>query len=191
MTHSMIDAVKKSEGTRAEQNAPNPVDAPDVPNAPAVCEARDGAAKSAENNLYILDGAEAAGPLANAVRTPDYFVIKDGEEFAGTHLLVDLWGVKILGDADFARETLINAARAAGATVLHSHIHDFGNGGCSGVVVLAESHLSIHTWPERNFIAIDAFMCGLCDAHKILPVLQDAFQPESMHVDTHRRGRTG
>ena len=75
------------------------------------------------------------------------------------------------------------------ATILHSHFHHFTpNGGVSGVVVLAESHISIHTWPERNFAAVDVFMCGACDPHKVIPFLQAAFGPESIMLDEQKRG---
>ncbi|HLJ04876.1 MAG TPA: adenosylmethionine decarboxylase, partial [Acetobacteraceae bacterium] len=91
----------------------------------------------------------------------DYFVQKDGVKFAGTHLLLDLWGASNLTDPELIDRALRDAAEAANATILHSHFHHFGpDGGVSGVVVLAESHISIHTWPERDFAAVDIFMCG-------------------------------
>ena len=120
----------------------------------------------------------------------DYFVEKDGVKFAGMHLLVDLWGATNLDDPDHIDRALRNAAEAAGATILHGHFHHFSpNGGVSGVLVLAESHISIHTWPERNFAAIDIFMCGACDPHDGLPALKAAFNPKSMNLDEQRRGK--
>ena len=99
----------------------------------------------------------------------DYFVEKDGVKFAGTHLLLDFWGARNLIDPEAIGRSLCNAAEAANATVLHSHFHHFGpDGGVSGVLVLAESHISIHTWPERNFAAVDIFMCGACDPYRTL-----------------------
>jgi len=119
----------------------------------------------------------------------DYFVEKDGVKFAGMHLLVDLWGASNLTDPATIDHALRKAAEAAGATILHSHFHHFGpDGGVSGVLVLAESHISIHTWPERDFAAIDIFMCGACDPYQSLPVLKDAFQAASMKLDEQRRG---
>ena len=119
----------------------------------------------------------------------DYFVEKNGMKFAGTHLLVDLWGATNLCDPEHIDRALREAAETAGATILHSHFHHFSpNGGVSGVVVLAESHISIHTWPERDFAAIDLFMCGACDPHKSIPVLQDAFKPSEVVLDEQRRG---
>ena len=120
----------------------------------------------------------------------DYFVERDGMKFAGTHLLVDLWGATNLADPSLIDAALRDAAIRAGATILHSHFHHFTpNGGVSGVVVLAESHISIHTWPERNFAAVDIFMCGACDPHDAVPVLRNAFLPERVVLDEQRRGR--
>ncbi|MGA9865046.1 MAG: adenosylmethionine decarboxylase [Acetobacteraceae bacterium] len=119
----------------------------------------------------------------------DYFVEKDGQRFAGMHLLVDLWGAHGLSDPDHIDRALREAAEAAGATILHSHFHHFGpDGGVSGVVVLAESHISIHTWPERDFAAIDIFMCGACDPYLSVPVLRAAFRPASVELSEQRRG---
>jgi len=121
----------------------------------------------------------------------DYFVEKDGVRFAGTHLLVDLWGASNLGDPAHIDAALREAALAAGATILHSHFHHFSpNGGVSGVVVLAESHISIHTWPERNFAAVDIFMCGCCNPYESIPVLRAAFTPERVKLGEQRRGLT-
>lgn len=122
----------------------------------------------------------------------DYFVEKNGVKFAGTHLLVDLWGAKNLTDPELIDRACRDAALAANATVLHSHFHHFSpDGGVSGVVVLAESHISIHTWPEREFAAVDIFMCGGCDPYRSLPVLKAAFAPESIHLGEQRRGLIG
>jgi S-adenosylmethionine decarboxylase len=122
----------------------------------------------------------------------DYFVEKDGVKFAGMHLLVDLWGARELTDPAAIDQALRAAAEAANATILHSHFHHFGpDGGVSGVLVLAESHISIHTWPERAFAAIDIFMCGACDPYQSLPVLKAAFQPTSVVLGEQRRGLIG
>ena len=120
----------------------------------------------------------------------DYFIEKDGVRFAGTHLLIDLWQAHNLSDPVHIDSALRAAAVRAGATILHSHFHHFSpNAGVSGVVVLAESHISIHTWPERQFAALDIFMCGNCNPHDSIPVLQDAFTPGRIDCDERRRGR--
>jgi S-adenosylmethionine decarboxylase len=119
----------------------------------------------------------------------DYFVEKDGVVFAGSHILVDLWGARNLDDQDVIERALRTAAAACGATLLHIHLHRFtDSGGVSGVAVLAESHISVHTWPERDFAAFDVFMCGKCDPTDALPVLRDFFAPTDMQIDSNRRG---
>ena len=131
------------------------------------------------------ENQSAVGPEAQK----DYFVEKDGVKFAGTHLLVDLWGASNLTDPARIDAALRDAADAARATILHGHFHHFGpDGGVSGVLVLAESHISIHTWPERDFAAIDIFMCGACNPYDALPVLKGAFQPRSITLGEQRRG---
>ena len=131
-----------------------------------------------------------AGPAHEGEARKDYFVQRDGISFAGMHLLVDLWGASNLNDSGLIDCALRAAALKAGATILHSHFHTFTpNGGVSGVVVLAESHITIHTWPERGYAAVDIFMCGSCDPHDAVPVLRAAFQPERVDVDEQQRGR--
>ena len=119
----------------------------------------------------------------------DYTVEKDGLRFAATHVLVEFWGARHLDDVDVIEDAIRSAAETAGAAVLHIHLHRFSStGGVSGVAVLAESHISIHTWPERDFAAIDIFMCGACDPYKAVPVLRRALAPTSMQISEHKRG---
>lgn len=119
----------------------------------------------------------------------DYFTERDGVRYAGLHLLVDLWEAQQLNDCAGIEAALRDAARAANATVLHGHFHVFTpHGGVTGVLLLAESHISIHTWPERQFAAIDMFMCASCDPRDGLPALQRFFQPGRMIVQDIRRG---
>lgn len=81
----------------------------------------------------------------------------------GNHALLDLYGcdAALLADTSALQALLQRAADAAGATTLAAHFHHFGDGmGVTGVLLLAESHLSIHTWPEHGFAALDVFLCG-------------------------------
>jgi S-adenosylmethionine decarboxylase len=101
---------------------------------------------------------------------------------AGTHLLADFEGVApaLLLDAAVIEDALRQAALAAGARILHGHFHTFGaGGGVTGVLLLAESHISIHTWPEDGFAALDIFMCGAAQ-----PALALA------HIEAAMKGRT-
>jgi len=120
----------------------------------------------------------------------DKFVELDGERFAGLHLLLELWGAQRLDDEDFIEATLRRAAEAAQATVLDIRLHKFlSSGGVTGVALLAESHISIHTWPERAYAAVDIFMCGDCDAYQAVPALEQAFEPGRLEISENRRGR--
>jgi S-adenosylmethionine decarboxylase len=118
----------------------------------------------------------------------DYFVEKDGLTFAGTHLIIDLWDAEGLNEPALIEATLRDCADVAGATVLHFHIHAFEPDGLSGVLVLAESHISFHSWPERNFMALDIFMCGQTDPYKTIPVLKKAFRPKTLQLNEIKRG---
>lgn len=120
----------------------------------------------------------------------DLFIEKDGVRFAGTHLIIDCWGASQLDDINHIEATLREAVDVTGATLLHIHLHHFTpNGGVSGVAVLAESHISIHTWPERDYAALDIFMCGETQPEKAIDVFEKAFQAETLNVTTHLRGR--
>jgi len=108
---------------------------------------------------------------------------------AGLHLLVDFEGCHGLDDAALIEAALCEAAAACGATLLSVHLHRFGEGaGVTGVALLAESHISIHTWPERGFAALDIFMCGRCDPRLALPVLERRLAPSASRVSAHPRG---
>jgi len=119
----------------------------------------------------------------------DFFIHRDGQTYAGTHLIIDLWDARRLDDPDHIEHSLIRAAEAAGATVLSSDFHIFTpNNGVSGVIVLSESHISIHTWPERDFAAVDVFMCGAAQPMKTIGMLKAAFSPERIGLQEIKRG---
>jgi S-adenosylmethionine decarboxylase len=80
----------------------------------------------------------------------------------GKHLLVELHGCdpEALKSIDLIRDAMVMAAKAANATIVGVSFHEFSPFGVSGVVVIAESHLSVHTWPEHRYAAVDVFTCG-------------------------------
>jgi S-adenosylmethionine decarboxylase len=119
----------------------------------------------------------------------DHFIQRDGLLFAGTHLIVDLWHASNLDDLQVVDQALRDAVARAGATLLNIDLHHFTpNGGISGVAVLAESHISIHTWPEISYAAVDIFMCGAAQPHKAIEVLKDVFTPGLVTLAEHKRG---
>ncbi|MDA0997873.1 MAG: adenosylmethionine decarboxylase [Proteobacteria bacterium] len=120
----------------------------------------------------------------------DFFQVRDGVKFAGTHLIIDVYGGSRLDDLDHVEAALRKAVTAADATLLHIHLHHFTpNGGISGVAVLAESHISIHTWPECGYAALDVFMCGAANPHATIEILREAFEPDRIALEEHLRGR--
>lgn len=121
----------------------------------------------------------------------DHFITRNGLSYAGHHFIIDFWDAKHLDNRDAIEAALINAVEAAGATLLHIHLHTFEEGGgVSGVAVLSESHISVHTWPERRYAAFDIFMCGDAQPKKALEALRAVFEPERIVLAEHKRGIT-
>jgi S-adenosylmethionine decarboxylase len=119
----------------------------------------------------------------------DFFVEKDGERLAGIHLLLDMWNARNLENPQKIELAFRAAAKAAGATVLSVFHHSFSpSGGISCIAALAESHISVHTWPERDFAAIDIFMCGTCDPYLAASTLRRFFAPSSVEMTEQKRG---
>lgn len=107
----------------------------------------------------------------------------------GLHLMIDLWECTHLQDMARIEASMRQTASVCGATVLEVKLHSFGaNAGITGVAILAESHISIHTWPETGYAAIDVFMCGNCDPRKAIPVFEMAFEAKRIQVTQHKRG---
>ena len=113
------------------------------------------------------------------------------------HLLVEYWDCApaALREVETLEALLHRAAQVAGAHVLESVFHRFGAGGVSGVLVVAESHLSIHTWPEQGYAAVDFYTCGDTDtlaAHEVLLLGLGAGRHERLLVRRGMQdGRTG
>ncbi len=113
----------------------------------------------------------------------------DPEFQPGLHVLMDFYGAKFLTDQNGLEHALNIAAEAAGARIIDSKFHGFpGRAGVTGVVLLAESHISIHTWPELNYAAIDIFMCGSADAMLAAASLKEQLEPVKSRVTPVARG---
>ncbi|HLP29726.1 MAG TPA: adenosylmethionine decarboxylase [Geothrix sp.] len=95
----------------------------------------------------------------------------------GHHLLAEFTGCDPAALSDLERVTsaMLQAAEASGATIVTHSFHHFSPYGVSGAVIIAESHLAIHTWPEHGFAAVDFFSCGEVDMDRGLAVLKAAF----------------
>ncbi|MFQ5584548.1 MAG: adenosylmethionine decarboxylase, partial [Calditrichia bacterium] len=98
----------------------------------------------------------------NVIASPPQLERKNRVEALGRHFLVELGecNIDILNDLRKIEDILVTAAKKAKATIVESRFHQFNPFGISGVVVIAESHLTIHTWPEHGYAAVDIFTCG-------------------------------
>lgn len=118
----------------------------------------------------------------------DHFIRRDGEVFAGTHLIIEVVNGHGLDEEDRIQQVFRDCVDTCGATLLHIHTHKFSPQGVSGVAVLAESHISVHTWPEIGYGAFDVFMCGDAQPWKAVDVLKAAFGTADVRVKELRRG---
>jgi len=120
--------------------------------------------------------------VSNSTRIPQHL---------GTHVIADLYGASALDDMRVIQQCMVRCAKESGATLLRLHLQPFDvHGGITGVAVLAESHISIHTWPEHRYAAVDAFMCGTARPQACLEILRETFRPEHCVVQELQRGAT-
>src|SRR3569833_3342805 len=123
---------------------------------------------------------------ANEDQQKDHFITRNGLTYACSHLIIDLWEAEGRGDRDRIEQALIDAVKEAGATLLHIHLHTFTDGGgISGVAVLAESHISIHTRPKKRNTTKDENKNNNTQPHKAMDVFKRAFKSRP-----HRGRRT-
>ena len=110
----------------------------------------------------------------------------------GNHFLVELYDCNsnLIADIEYVRKTMLEAAKVSQATIVAQVFHEFNPQGLSGVVVIAESHIAIHSWPEFNCASVDIFSCG----SKMLPelainYLQKAFEAKNISTQKLTRGK--
>lgn len=132
------------------------------------------------------DLAVRAGARAAIEDTPGD---RDASRHAGRHLMIDLFGARRLDDITHVERTLKDCVEAAGGTLLHLHVHPLQpTGGVTGVAVLKESHIAIHSWPESGYAALDIFMSGSADPTRAIPVLRQAFSAAEVRITAQLRG---
>ncbi len=109
----------------------------------------------------------------------------------GRHVAMDAWGVKFehLNDVDSLKEHMIQAAKACGATILSTQAQKFDPQGVTVLVMLSESHLSIHTYPEKGFAALDCYTCGYTvDPMVAIQYMLDVLKPTRTDSKVLKRG---
>ncbi len=111
-------------------------------------------------------------------------------EHLGRHVIIELWGCNdAINDADRVKSAMLDAVKAANATLLNIYVHTFSPQGVTGVAVLSESHLSIHTWPEHGYVAADVFTCGeTTEPQAAAAVLHAAFAATHADIKELTRG---
>ena len=109
----------------------------------------------------------------------------------GTHLLADFYGIAAerLNDVNLLRACLQDAACCCRLTPLKPPmLHPFEGGGITRFMLLAESHIALHTYPEHRFMALDIFSCGTAQPQDALEVFREALLPQRVQVTTSKRG---
>ncbi len=109
----------------------------------------------------------------------------------GRHILAELYGCDgdILNDQDYIEKAMVEASIITGAEVREAAFHKFSPQGVSGVVVISESHLTIHTWPELGYAAVDVFTCGdTVNPWDACNYLTEKFKAEHMTATEVKRG---
>lgn len=109
--------------------------------------------------------------------------------FAGVHLIVELWDAKHINSIPKIRNIFKKAIKECNATLLSMDLHKFSPyGGVSGMAIISESHFSIHSWPEYKYAAIDIFVCGNVDPYKAIPIFKKGFETENVQIVDLKRG---
>src|SRR3954468_21303059 len=109
----------------------------------------------------------------------------------GEHMLLEYYGCDALklAHSDEVKEIVVNAVRQANGTVVTNIFHNFSPHGVSGVVVIAESHVAIHTWPEHGYAAVDIFSCSAkLDHERIGRLIAEAVASQRRSLRTVARG---
>lgn len=127
-------------------------------------------------------------PVLDRARADHFTRVDSGSCRAGTHLIIEVKGASGLDDKARIERAFRDCITATGSTLLHLHLHRFQPHGVSGVAVLAESHITVHTWPELGYGAFDVFMCGKADPWKAVDVLARAFETRDIEVKELSRG---
>ena len=110
----------------------------------------------------------------------------------GRHLVMELWDCQNLNSPEIVERALLDIVEALNLTLLSLNVHPFSPIGVTGVAIVSESHVVIHTWPELGYTAVDVFTCGeQRNPEDAVPVLREHFAPERIQVMEMTRGLVG
>lgn len=107
----------------------------------------------------------------------------------GRHLILELWGCRNLNSTEIVERALRDVVRACDLTLLDLNVYPFTPVGVTGVAVVSESHVLVHTWPEYGYAAVDVFTCGdRANPEAAIPLLRNHFEPERVQIMEINRG---
>ena len=128
--------------------------------------------------------------MVNKTKGSEQWIVKkDNLNHLGRHLIAEFWGGRDISDPKEFEKILLKAAVLANTQPLKVFVHKFSPQGMTGVVVLAESHITFHSWPEIKYLALDIFTCGnQSDPYKALDHLKSKFKPTKVEITEIKRG---
>lgn len=125
-----------------------------------------------------------------SLQMPEPLAAHPPQKYVGVHLIAEFWDGKIIEEQKTVERILLDAARRARSTALAISSHKFSPYGITAFVLLAESHISMHSWPEKNYLAVDIFTCGdKTMPLKALEYLKEIYQPKRVEVREIKRGK--
>lgn len=106
------------------------------------------------------------------------------EKVLGNHTLVEFYecSPQLITDKDHVETMMLTAAKESGANIISSSFHQFSPQGVSGVIIISESHFTIHTWPELGYAAVDIFTCGYINNNMAIEILHEAFESKKSQI---------
>jgi S-adenosylmethionine decarboxylase len=129
--------------------------------------------------------------LKNGLELEEHEEHTEDNNHIGRHLVSDMWHCKKLVDnVELLEKIMLNACHVANATILGVSSHKFEPQGVTVMVLLAESHISLHSWPEYNYVAIDVFTCGQnMDPKAAIDYLENRLKPSKIETRKIIRGK--
>lgn len=111
-------------------------------------------------------------------------------DYLGRHLLAEFYNCssEVLNNENRIAEIMTAALELSKATIVKPFFHKFSPHGVSGIIVIAESHLAVHTWPEYSFAAVDLFSCGNFDFIETLKFIRDSLKSDNYSIQDIKRG---
>lgn len=141
------------------------------------------------NSLFFKDKAIEDNMVKKTKRSIQWVKTNKEKKYAGVHLIAEFWNGKIIESSKEIEKLLLGAVKEANNTPLKVAIHKFQPQGITGIVLLAESHMAIHVWPEFNYTAIDIYTCGdKSNPVKALEHLKKELKPQKVEIKKIKRG---